>query len=112
MNVGADIRPRRMEQCGVEKDRIAVALARLRGVYSDNLIEVTEWCMSLDPLSRPQSVFALHNVSAELQLIPMVELNLIATESWSDLISGQHYEDIGGVLELPPYGCVWITNKA
>ncbi len=43
----------------VEKDRIAIALARLRGVYSDNLIEVVEWCMSLDPLSRPQSVFAL-----------------------------------------------------
>jgi serine/threonine protein kinase len=42
-----------------EKDRIAIALARLRGVYSDNLIEVVEWCMSLDPLSRPQSVFAL-----------------------------------------------------
>jgi sucrose phosphorylase len=41
-----------------------------------------------------------------------VELNLIATESWSDLISGQLYEDLGGVLELPPYGCVWITNKA
>jgi hypothetical protein len=43
----------------LEKDRISVALARLRGVYSDNLIEVVEWCMSLDPLSRPQSVFAL-----------------------------------------------------
>ena len=42
-----------------DKDRIAIALARLRGVYSDNLIEVVEWCMSLDPLSRPQSVFAL-----------------------------------------------------
>jgi len=28
-------------------------------VYSDNLIEVVEWCMALDPLSRPQSVFAL-----------------------------------------------------
>ena len=37
----------------------AIALARLRGVYSDNLIEVVEWCMALDPLSRPQSVFAL-----------------------------------------------------
>ncbi len=37
----------------------AVSLSRLRNVYSDNLIEVTEWCMSLDPLSRPQSVFAL-----------------------------------------------------
>jgi len=43
----------------LEKDRIAIALARLRGVYSDNLIEVVEWCMSLDPLSRPQSVFTL-----------------------------------------------------
>ena len=43
----------------LEKDRIAIALARLRGIYSDNLIEVVEWCMSLDPLSRPQSVFAL-----------------------------------------------------
>jgi len=43
----------------LEKDRIAIALARLRGVYSDNLIEVVEWCMALDPLSRPQSVFAL-----------------------------------------------------
>jgi serine/threonine protein kinase len=43
----------------LEKDRIATALGRLRGVYSDNLIEVVEWCMSLDPLSRPQSVFAL-----------------------------------------------------
>ncbi len=43
----------------LEKDRIATALSRLRGVYSDNLIEVVEWCMALDPLSRPQSVFAL-----------------------------------------------------
>ena len=42
-----------------EKDRIAIALSRLRGVYSDNLIEVVEWCMALDPMARPQSVFAL-----------------------------------------------------
>ena len=43
----------------IEKDRLSLSLSRLRNVYSDNLIEVTEWCMSLDPLSRPQSVFAL-----------------------------------------------------
>ena len=42
-----------------EKDRLSVALGKLRGVYSDNLIEVVEWCMAMDPLSRPQSVFAL-----------------------------------------------------
>ncbi len=43
----------------LQKDRLLTSLARLRGVYSDNLIEVVEWCMALDPLTRPQSVFAL-----------------------------------------------------
>lgn len=43
----------------LEKDRLSLALSRQRGVYSDSLIEVVEWCMALDPLSRPQSVFAL-----------------------------------------------------
>lgn len=42
-----------------EKDRLATALARHRGVYSDGLLQVVEWCMALDPLARPQSVFAL-----------------------------------------------------
>ncbi|MEX8191610.1 serine/threonine protein kinase [Comamonas guangdongensis] len=42
-----------------EKDRLTLSLSKLRGVYSDNLIEVVEWCMAMDPLSRPQSVFAL-----------------------------------------------------
>ena len=43
----------------IEKDRLPMSLSRMRNTYSDNLIEVAEWCMSLDPLSRPQSVFAL-----------------------------------------------------
>ena len=42
-----------------EKDRLTLSLSKLRGIYSDNLIEVVEWCMAMDPLSRPQSVFAL-----------------------------------------------------
>jgi serine/threonine protein kinase len=51
-----------------EKDRLSLALSRLRGVYSDNMIEVVEWCMALDPLSRPQSVFALQKeLSREIQ---------------------------------------------
>jgi len=43
----------------IDKDRLALSLSRLRNVYSDNLIEVAEWCLSLDPLARPQSVFSL-----------------------------------------------------
>lgn len=42
-----------------EKDRLALAMTRLKGLYSDNLIEVVQWCMAIDPMSRPQSVFAL-----------------------------------------------------
>ncbi len=64
-----------------------------------------------ESLNRDQSVFALHNVSAEPQTIPLVELNLYATESWTDLISGKKYTDLEKVIELKPYGCVWITNK-
>lgn len=42
-----------------EKDRLDESLMRLRGAYSDHLIDIVRWCMALDPLSRPQSVFAL-----------------------------------------------------
>jgi serine/threonine protein kinase len=41
------------------KDKLSISLSKLRGVYSDNLLEVVKWCMALDPLERPQSVFAL-----------------------------------------------------
>jgi len=40
-------------------DRMVAVLKRLQGVYSDNLIEVVQWCMALDSLARPQSVVAL-----------------------------------------------------
>lgn len=45
-----------------ERDRLPQALTRLRGMYSDNLLEIVQWCMALDPMARPQSVFALHKV--------------------------------------------------
>jgi sucrose phosphorylase len=67
------------------------------------------WRESLD---RKQSIFALHNVSDQPQTIPLVELNLIATECWSDLLSGRCYDDLEGTIELPPYGCVWVTNMS
>ena len=48
------------------KDNLALILGRLRGIYSDNLIELVEWCMSLDSQSRPQSVFALQKQLADM----------------------------------------------
>jgi len=40
-------------------DPMVQSFKRLQGVYSDNLIEVVQWCMAMDPMARPQSVFAL-----------------------------------------------------
>jgi hypothetical protein len=54
----------------------------------------------------------MHNVSAESQTIPLVELNLIATESWGDLLTGTRYDNLEGEIVLEPYACVWITNRA
>jgi len=59
-------------------DRMAVVLKRLQGVYSDNLIEIVQWCMALDPLARPQSVFALQK-----------ELNRIGERRYTRLKLGE-----------------------
>ncbi|NWK54026.1 alpha-glucosidase C-terminal domain-containing protein [Verrucomicrobiaceae bacterium N1E253] len=65
------------------------------------------WRESLD---RSQSIFALHNISDQPQTIPLVELNLIATETWYDVLNGDHYDQNDTSIHLPPYGCVWISN--
>lgn len=40
------------------KDRIPAMLSKMKGEYSDYLLELVNWAMLLDPLSRPQSVFS------------------------------------------------------
>jgi len=60
--------------------------------------------------SRNQNLFALHNVSDQPQRVHLVELNLIATENWRDLLSGTVYNDLEAVVEIPPYGAIWVSN--
>lgn len=64
------------------------------------------WRESLD---RRQNIFALHNLTAAPQAIPLVELNLVATVNWQELLTGKPLDDLQGALELPPYGCAWIA---
>ncbi|WP_313070981.1 serine/threonine-protein kinase [Melaminivora sp.] len=47
-----------------QHDRLQPDLARLRGLYSDSLIDVVRWCMALEPTARPQSVFVLQKALA------------------------------------------------
>ena len=50
-----------------DKDPVPDLLMRKGASYSDKLIEVVEWCMALDPLARPQSVFELQSALANYQ---------------------------------------------
>lgn len=65
------------------------------------------WRQSLE---RDQSIFALHNVSKEEVRVPCVRLNLIAGETWTDLLTGETMHPINGEVTLAPYQCRWISN--
>lgn len=67
------------------------------------------WRQSLD---RAQSIFALHNVSAQNVEIPAGQLNLIHEEHWVDLISGETIDPEAESLNMAPYQCRWVTNRA
>lgn len=43
----------------VKKDTILWASDRFKGQYSEQLLKIIDWCLRLDPLERPQSVYAL-----------------------------------------------------
>ena len=66
------------------------------------------WRQSLD---RDQSIFALHNVSAEAVEIDPLAINLIEGEEWVDLLGGERVEPSGGPIGFAPYQCRWITNR-
>lgn len=49
----------------LERDRLIPAMVRWEGQYSDHLLETIDWCLSLNHLYRPQSVFALQKALTE-----------------------------------------------
>ncbi len=65
------------------------------------------WRQSMD---RKQSIFSVTNVTDQEKTLMLTEMNLIAGDSWWDLISGVSIADIDGDLLLAPYQTVWISN--
>lgn len=73
----------------VPEDKAVQTLKRFRGVYSDDLVEIVQWCMALDPLERPQSVFALQK-----------ELNRAGARRYTQLSVGDKVKlQLGNMLE-------------
>ena len=65
------------------------------------------WRQSMD---RQQSIFCVSNVSNQVQKLALSDINLIDTETWHDLISGDQFSETNQTIDLAPYQTVWITN--
>lgn len=65
------------------------------------------WRQSVD---RRQDIFSISNVSREHQSLELANINLISTDTWRDLISGNRIDEDRTTLELHPYQTVWLTN--
>ena len=49
----------------LNKDNLSPAMLRWDGQYSDRLLEIIDWCLNLNHLYRPQSIFALQKALVE-----------------------------------------------
>jgi sucrose phosphorylase len=62
-------------------------------------------------MQREQSIFCLYNISDKPRTIDLADINLIDTENWGDLISGEMLKTHLDIIELQPYQSVWLTNR-
>ena len=63
----------------LEGDRYLSARTLWGGKYSDQLLQTIDWCLRLDHLQRPQSVFALQKVLMR-ERDPVVRISSLATD--------------------------------
>jgi sucrose phosphorylase len=61
--------------------------------------------------NRKQSIFCISNVSDQAIALPLSELNLIVTQAWTELITGEKIIELSQEIILSPYQTVWIANK-
>ena len=66
------------------------------------------WRQSTD---RRQDVFSISNVTCKAQSLALASVNLVSTDRWRDLITGERIEEAQTVLELAPYQTVWLSNR-
>ncbi len=97
------------------------ARLRMRARQSAFHPNATQFTMALDDrvfgvwrqsLDRHQSIFALHNVSADTVEISPYAINMIEDEIWTDLLTGETINANADAITLAPYQCRWITNRS
>ncbi len=66
------------------------------------------WRQSID---RSQSIFCISNLTNEKQKISLLDINLISTNDWFDILTKKKIKNIGDEIIFYPYQTYWITNK-
>jgi hypothetical protein len=71
----------------VQEDHLVSAKKIWSGQYSDDVLEVIDWCLRLDPLERPQSVFALQKAIRDIPPKPRKRtfLGALKRKLWSEI---------------------------
>ena len=59
---------------------------------------------------REQSIFSITNITSKTILLSLEKVNLIETEKWFDLISGNSLKSIKNKISIKPYQSLWISN--
>ncbi len=65
------------------------------------------WRQSAD---RRQSIFCISNISTDMQPLQLSDINLIVTDQWKDLITGEKLPEEDAIMQLSPYQTLWISN--
>ena len=65
-----------------------------------------------ESINRKQCIFAINNISDKSQKISLLELNLIGTESWTDLLTDKKFTANDNSITLEPYQSLWISNES
>ena len=72
----------------IKQDKVDTVLAGLTDIYTQQLLDLVHWCMKLNPLERPQSVFALQRALREPFMREGVETRSFLSLRWlEDMIS-------------------------
>ena len=66
------------------------------------------WRQSLD---RKQSIFCISNLSKNKKKFSLLDINLIATDKWYEILTKKYLRDISGYFTLLPYQSIWLSNQ-
>ena len=109
--------PNSMQATVLQRMRHLIGIRREQKAFHPNAVQFTLqlglqtfgiWRQSTD---RRQDVFSISNITREHQSLELTNINLVSTDNWWDLISGEPITDGQTGLELRPYQTVWLTNK-